>query len=162
MEGSMEEKIKKQLTLANLIQFIKLQIAGNILFWGTYAGYPVFHEWLQWPEMAALATASIIAHILFFIADSEWVFNEKGKNGKESKTTAEIVRFVLFMGLNYFINLGIIWMLSHYFDLTPYIGQFISALFFTLWNFVGLKYWVFRGREDVERKPAEQEAARTA
>lgn len=135
------EKIKRQFTLANLIQFIKLQLAGNILFWGTYIGFFLLHELALWSELAALATASIIAHILFFIADSEWVFDEKGQR---HKTSGELVRFIIFMGINYFINLGIIAGLSYYFGITPYIGQFVAALFFTFWTFIGLKYWVFR------------------
>lgn len=134
------EKIKKQFTLANLIQFIKLQLAGNILFWGTYIGFFLLHELAHWPELTALATASVIAHALFFIADSEWVFDEKGKR---RKSPGELTRFVIFMGINYFINLGIIYGLSYYFDITPYIGQFIAGLFFTFWTFIGLKYWVF-------------------
>lgn len=134
------DKIKKQFTLQNLIAFIKLQLAGNILFWGTYIGYFLLHELANWSELAALATASTIAHIAFFIADSEWVFDEKGER---RKTPGELWRFVVFMGLNYFINLGIITGLSYYFDITPYIGQFISALFFTFWTFIGLRYWVF-------------------
>lgn len=149
------EKIKKQFTFTNLIQFIKLQLAGNVLFWGTYIGYFVFDELLRWPELTALAVASIIAHVLFFIVDSEWVFDEKGER---RKTPGELTRFAVFMGINYFINLGIITGLSHYLGLTPYIGQFVAALFFTLWTFIGLKYWVFRkpksrkGAERVSRK----------
>lgn len=147
------EKIKSQFTLANFIEFLKLQLAGNILFWGTYIGFFVFHELLHWEELAALATASIIAHILFFIADSEWVFDERGKKGRQRKTLVELAHFAIFMGVNYFINLAIIHALSVYFDITPYIGQFISAMFFVIWNYVGLKYWVFRGREHVKPKP---------
>ena len=154
------EKIKKQFTFANLIEFIKLQLAGNILFWGTYIGFFLLHEVAKWPEVSALATASVIAHILFFIANSEWVFDEKGKR---KKSPGELTRFVIFMGINYFINLGIIYSLSHFFGITPYIGQFISAMFFTLWTFVGLKYWVFheahhhaslrvRSKKNVRRK----------
>lgn len=135
------EKIKKQFTLQNLIEFIKLQLAGNILFWGTYLGFFLLYEMANWTEVASLAIASIVAHILFFIANSEWVFDEKGKR---RKSPGELTRFIMFMGLNYFINLGIIYSLSHYFGITPYIGQFVSAMFFTLWTFVGLKYWVFR------------------
>ncbi len=135
------EKIKSQFTFQNLIEFIKLQLAGNILFWGTYLGFPLFHEILKWEEVFALATASIIAHIFFFIANSEWVFDEKGER---RKTPGELTRFVIFMGINFFINLGIITGLSYFFGITPYIGQFISGLFFTLWTFIGLKYWVFR------------------
>jgi putative flippase GtrA len=99
------DKIKNHLTLSNLIQFVKLQLAGNILFWGTLIGSFVFHEMLHWTEFIALVSASIISHILFFIADKEWVFNE-GKDRR--KTTDEIWRFVVFMGLNFFINLGIV------------------------------------------------------
>lgn len=135
------EKLKKQFTLQNLIEFIKLQLAGNILFWGTYLGFFLLYEIAGWAELLALSVASIIAHALFFVANSEWVFDE---HGERKKTSGELTRFVLFMGLNYFINLGIIYALSHYLGITPYIGQFISAMFFTLWNFVGLKYWVFR------------------
>jgi putative flippase GtrA len=118
-----------------------LQLAGNILFWGTYFGFFVFHQLFSWTEIAALATASVIAHVLYFIVDREWVFDDKGKR---RKTSSELIRFVLFMGLNYFINLGIIYVLLHYFDLTPYIGQFIAAGFFTVWSYFGLKFWVFR------------------
>lgn len=135
------DKIKTQFTVANLVQFIKLQLAGNILFWGTYIGFYVFHEQIQWSEVASLTTASLIAHALFFIANKEWVFDEEGEN---RKSTAELVRFIIFMGINFFINIGIISGLSAFFDITPYIGQFISALFFTFWTYIGLKYWVFR------------------
>ena len=150
------EKIKKQFTLANLIQFIKLQLAGNILFWGTYIGFFLLHEIANWSELTALAMASIIAHGLFFIADSEWVFDEKGER---RKTSGELTRFVIFMGLNYFINLGIIAGLSYYLNISPYIGQFISALFFTLWTFVGLKYWVFPAPK-VQRRKGVKSASR--
>lgn len=135
------EKIKKQFTIKNFVEFLKLQLAGNILFWGTYLGFFLLYEVANWTEVLSLAVASVIAHALFFIANSEWVFDEKGER---RKTSGELTRFVSFMGLNYFINLGIIYGLRFFFDITPYIGQFISALFFTLWTFIGLKYWVFR------------------
>lgn len=134
------ERIKKQITLANFVQFIKLQLAGNVLFWGTYIGYFVLHDVLDWRSITALVVASLAAHVAFFIIDKEWVFDTK--TGKE-KTTSEVVKFALFMGLNFFINLGIITGLERYFDISPYIGQFIAALFFTFWTYFGLKLWVF-------------------
>lgn len=137
----MTTRNKKNKRLALLVEFIKLQLSANVLFWGTLAGLFVLHELIGWPQTIALATASIAAHVLFFIVNKEWVFN--GDNGTR-KTSREIVRFVLFMGLNYFINLAIVTGLSHYFDLSPYLGQVVAALFFTIWNFIGLKYWVFQ------------------
>jgi putative flippase GtrA len=132
--------LKKQLTLKTLIQFVKLQLAGNILFWGTYAGYYLFDSVLHWQNLVALVVASLIAHVAFFIVDSKWVFHEKRKTARNA---IEARRFIIFMGLNFFINLGIIAGLDYYFGISPYIGQFVSAAFFTLWTFGGLKYWVF-------------------
>lgn len=136
----MNKKQKKSL-IKIAIEFVKLQLAGNILFWGTYIGYFVLHEILNWPDANALASASIIAHGLFFIVNKEWVFDDK--TGRR-KTSSEIKRFVIFMGINYFINIGIIMGLQVYFGITPYIGQFIAGLFFTFWTFIGLRFWVFR------------------
>lgn len=134
------EQIKKQFTWQNLVQFLKLQLAGNILFWGTYLGYFVFDKWAHWEHLPALVTASLIAHTLFFIANKEWVFSSETG---EKKTMGEIVRFVIFMGLNFFINIVIITGLDVFFGVTPYIGQFVAAMFFTFWTWAGLKFWVF-------------------
>ncbi len=135
----MKQKQKK--TLWNrLLEYAKFGIAGNILFWSTYLFYLGFRHVLGWEEAAALATGSVIAHFIYFFVDKEWVFAE---GGSRRKTRVELLRFVLFMTLNYFINLGIILGLSKYFGIMPDFGQFISAAFFTVWSYIGLKYWVF-------------------
>lgn len=137
-ENNMQKRQKKNL-VRRAIEFIKLQLAGNILFWGTYLGYfvsdKVFHE----PSIVALAIASLAAHCLFFVVSRDWVFDADG--GK--KSAQQIVRFMVFMGFNYFLNLGILYSLEHFYHISPYIGQFISSLFFTVWNYIGLKLWVF-------------------
>lgn len=131
----------KKMFWKNGMQFLKLQLAGNVLFWGTYLGHAFFHEALHWSSAQSLATASIIAHIAFFIIDKNWVFSTKTGH---AKTSGEVVRFMTFMGFNYFLNLGIILGLERFFTITPYVGQFIAALFFTFWQWFGLKFWVFR------------------
>lgn len=136
----MNRRQKKSL-IKITIDFIKLQLAGNILFWGTYVGYFLLHTLFGWSEVSALASASVVAHLLFFIADKEWVFNDK--TGRR-KTRSEITRFIIFMGVNYFINLGLITGFRVYFGIDPYIGQFLAGFFFTFWTFIGLRYWVFR------------------
>lgn len=135
----MKTKQKKSL-IKGAIEFVKLQLAGNVLFWGTYTGYFISDKILHRPSITALAVASILAHVLFFIINREWVFSDK--TGKR-KTCGEAIRFAIFMGINFFINLGIIAGLEEYFHISPYIGQFIAGLFFTFWTFIGLKYWVF-------------------
>jgi len=134
-------RTQKKSLIETAIEFVKLQLAGNILFWGTYIGYFLLFELAGWGYMEALVTASLASHLLFFIVNKEWVFEDE--TGKR-KTSIEAIRFALFMGLNFFINIAIVTGLQQYLDISPYIGQFISAFFFTIWSFVGLKYWVFR------------------
>lgn len=162
------EKIQKHFTLKNLIEFIKLQLAGNILFWGTMGGSFVGAEWLHWSDLRALVTASILAHIAFFIVDKEWVFNSE--TGQQ-KTAGEVVRFALFMGLNFFINIGIVMATKQFlgpdFVVDPlYVGQFAAGVFFTFWTYLGLKFWVFHDTHAhsllVKRRPRRGRRTRKA
>ena len=123
------------------MQFTKLQLAGNIIFWGTYLGYFISDYVFGHAEIMSLATASLIAHGLFFIVSREWVFDDKGS----MRNKKDIYRFIVFMGFNYFLNLLIIQTLSVQFDISPYIGQFVAGFFFGIWNYLGLKLWVFTG-----------------
>lgn len=136
----MKQKQKKSL-IKTALQFIKLQIAGNVLFWGTLLGTALFAEVIGWPDLWSLATASLIAHGLFFVIDKEWVFADK--KGKR-KTNREITRFILFMGFNFLLNISIIQTLIALTPLNVYASQFVAATFFTFWNFAGLKFWVFQ------------------
>ncbi len=131
----------KKLLWENLIQFVKLQLAGNVLFWGTYFGSAFFDKVVHWPSWQGIAVASLLANAAFFMLDRNWVFSEK--TGQQ-KTSGEVMRFVVLMVVNYFINLGIIVGLERFYGVSPYIGQFIAGFFFTFWSWLSLKFWVFR------------------
>lgn len=141
----MKQKTKTLTKKKNLtrlaIDFVKLQLAGNVLFWGTYIGYLLLNNVYHWDELPALLLASALAHGLFFVVDKEWVFADK--TGRR-KTKVEAVRFLAFMGFNYILNITIIELLSIYAGIKPEYGQFISAAFFTAWSFIGLRFWVFQ------------------
>ena len=153
------------------MQFVKYNVAGTVFFWSTYIMFFVLNTLLQWPEVQALATASIIGHVFYFILDKEWVFSS---DGTTKKSLGELLRFAVFMALNYFLNLYFVWLLDVRFGLTPYLGQFVTAGFFVIWSYVGLKYWVFpvsvkrtkKGKQYAsrsrKRSTAKQKAARTA
>lgn len=134
--------VKKHHVIKFAVEFLKLQLAGNIIFWGTYVGYFISDYVFGHPEVWALALASLVAHGLFFVVSREWVFDSA--TGKR-KQRQEVIRFILFMGFNYLLNLAIIEGLNVYFNITPYIGQFIAGFFFGAWNYLGLKLWVFAG-----------------
>lgn len=150
----MKQKNKK----SSIWQFVKLQLSGNVLFWGTVIGSIFFHEVVGMSKLVSVALASAIFHVVFFLLDKHWVFSTK--TGKD-KTRNEIVRFVIFMGLNYFLNLGLVHviltilagtqlssieltMFNTTFDIDLVIAQLITSAFFAVWSWLGLKYWVFR------------------
>lgn len=135
------KKQQKKSLIKNVIEFVKLQLAGNILFWGTLLGSALLFEVMHMNRTVALVIASVVSHILFFIVDRNWVFSDKTGKRKDS---GEIVRFAVFMSMNFFINIGIIEAAQRYMGVNLYAAQFLAAFFFTFWTWLGLKFWVFR------------------
>lgn len=133
------KKTQKRSLLKLLVAFIKLQLAGNILFWGTMAGSWLFDTLMNWPPVLNVGVAAIFAHALFFMVNKEWIYDSKENR---RKTGQEIRRFILFMTMNYFLNLLLIeiWTLL---GINQYFAQLINAFIFTIWNFLGLHFWVF-------------------
>lgn len=166
-----KKKAHKKRWLKTFIEFIKVQIAGNVLFWVTYFSYFVYDEIASIPYPVSFIMATVTGNIVFFLVDRHWIYN--AHNGKR-KSSREIMRFIIFMTFNFFLNLFIIDQLKSQFDITPYIGQFIAAAFFTVWTFLGLHFWVFQPdhtrhsaltiqrRKKYGRKSTKQKTARTA
>ena len=133
---------RKKSIWQDVIQFVKLQLAGNILFWGGLLGTALCREVFHLSSVWALAVGSLLAYGVFFLVDENWVFSDK--TGKR-KTGGEIVRFIAFMGVNYFINILLVDWCGRLSGLNVYWSQFVvSTVFFTFWNWLGLKFWVFR------------------
>ena len=138
MAKTKRKKSKAALTLG--WEFVKLQIAGNIPFWGTYIINAGLDKGLSVNKFDALLVATVLANALFFVVDDRWVFNSSKSKQKE---TSEVVKFVIFMSFSALLTFNITWQLYTNFGITTYIGQFVSAGFSVLWTFIGLRFWVF-------------------
>lgn len=121
-------------------EFIKLQIAGNIPFWGTYAINFMLDKGLNVNQFQSLLVATVIANALFFVVDDRWVFSS---SRKKRRASTDAWRFVIFMSLSALLTFNITWQLNQLFGISVYIGQFISAALSILWTFIGLRFWVF-------------------
>lgn len=133
-------KAKKRQLLLLAWEFIKLQMAGNIPFWGTYLINFGLDKGAGVDKFQALLVATVLANALFFIADDRWVFSH---SRKKRKTSSEVWRFIVFMSISALITFNITWQLYSILGISTYIGQFISAALSILWTFVGLRFWVF-------------------
>ncbi|GAC1501992.1 MAG: hypothetical protein NVS1B10_06530 [Candidatus Saccharimonadales bacterium] len=123
----------------NLRQFTKYLVGGSLYFWGGYAifalGYSVLHIWWLWAKVAA----DIVGWTLNYLAQRYWAFaSDKPKLSEMQHVSRYIFIESIGLILDYLIIAGL-----RAIGITPYIGFFISAGFFTIWSYLWYKYWVF-------------------
>lgn len=148
---------KKPFALTLGWQFIKLQIAGNIPFWGTYIVNAVLDKAFNVDSFHALLVATVLANALFFIVDDRWVFSDtRGTR----KAAPETIKFIIFMSLSALLTFNITWQLNQVLGISTYIGQFISAALSITWTFVGLRFWVFAPGQQPAKKRARRASRR--
>jgi putative flippase GtrA len=129
-----------------LNQFAKYMAGGSLYFWvgyGVFAvGYSVFH----WYWLVAKIVADAIGWSSNYFMQRYWTFaNQAHLREMQHAGRYLFIESIGFM-LDYLIIAGL-----RAIGITPYIGFFISAGFFTVWSFFWYKYWVFP--ESAGKKP---------
>lgn len=123
---------------SNLPQFLKYLAGGSLYFWSGYVVfavcYSVFDWWWLWSKVAA----DVIGWTLNYLVQRHWAFAEQ-HHLREIEHLGRYI-FVGALGLvsDYLIIGGLLAV-----GITPYIGFFVAAAFFTIWNWLWYKYWVF-------------------
>ncbi len=130
---------KKSSKHQNLFEFIRYNLAGGIQF-----GWQYLLFFLLGPGAADLTfweTAITVgsSYVIYFALNKQWVFTDTGKR----KTSGELVRFAILMATNVIMNIFVLNWLNGL-GILPYISQLVISLFLTGWNYVWLKFWVFR------------------
>lgn len=119
-------------------QFAKYMSGGMLYFWSGYAifaiGYSVLHWWWLWAKIAADA----VGWSLNYVVQRYWAFAEHHRLSEME----HVARYLIIESIGFVLDYGIIGGLNAV-GITPYIGFFISAGFFTVWSYLWYKYWVF-------------------
>jgi putative flippase GtrA len=139
----MKKTKKHQLKISQrkeLIRIAEYLISGGAWFWSGYFIIvfmtPVIGLW--WANLLGNGVGLTIN----FLLERNWVFTAS----KKRKTTDVTSRYIVYTGFNFLINYLILLGLQKV-GITVAIGQFIAAGFFTFWNYVWYKLWVFKGAE---------------
>jgi len=139
-----------------VVQFVQYLISGGAYFW---VGYFIliflndyFHNTQGWSVKKSLWWATIISNVIGwtvnYLLQRFWVFNNKSLNKNKTQVTGRYIFITLVdFVLNYFILLGL-----NNIGISPKIGQFISSGFFTVWNYLWYRFWVFP--EKINKKHA--------
>ena len=136
-------KIKKR-TKKVFVQIAEYIVAGGAWFWSAYAITLLLDPiiGLGWANIAG----NIVGVTINFFLSAFWVF--KTKNNKHAMNASW--KYIVYTGLNFVLSAYLLKALRAV-GIEPEIGQFISAGFFTVWNYIWYKNWVFKGTPHARR-----------
>lgn len=143
----MAHKKKKQIEIKRLIEY---SITGGAWFWSGYAMFALLYSVFKTDVITAKVVSYIFGLFVNFMLERFWVFRDTHAKKQLQKVT---YKYVLLSCLNLGIDVLIVWGLEQV-GISPYIGQFVSAGFFTVWNYVWYKLWVFTKKKSPGPKRA--------
>lgn len=131
----MKKKQKRELT-----RIAEYMVGGGVWFWSGYIIIVLLAD--RMPLFWANFIGNFVGISLNFIIERYWVFKSK----KPSKLFVATERYIIYTALNAFLLNYLILQALRSTGIEPEYGQFIAAGFFTIWNYVWYKAWVFRGQ----------------
>ena len=137
-------------------RIVEYMISGGAYFWTGYLVFFALDKGLHWSLWWVKLGSNISGWTVNYILQRYWVFKNPRLSKHQTEVTSRyiIITLVDFV-LDYFIILGL-----KTAGLTPYIGQFVSSGFFTVWNYLWYRFWVFP--EKLKKKPVKITAVRVA
>jgi putative flippase GtrA len=120
-------------------QFAKYMSGGTLYFWVGYGVFALCYSGFGWNWLPAKIAADAIGWSLNYFVQRYWAFNSGHLKLSEMQ---HVGRYVFIESIGFILDYLIIFGLNSV-GVTPYIGFFISAAFFTVWSYFWYKYWVF-------------------
>lgn len=121
---------------------------GTLYFWSGFAIFAICYSGLKWSWFPAKVAADIVGWSLNYFVQRYWAFNSDKLKLSEMQ---HVGRYIFIETIGFILDYLIIGGLNAI-GITPYIGFFISAGFFTIWSFLWYKYWVFPEQRKTEHK----------
>ncbi len=120
-------------------------VGGGVWFWSGYVIIVFLNG--RVPLFWANFAGNAVGITLNFIIERYWVF----KTNRPAKLTVTTWRYIIYTALNAFLLNYLILAGLNSVGIEPKFGQFIAAGFFTVWNYIWYKAWVFKGQERHKR-----------
>lgn len=127
------------LTRRNVVQFLKYSVGGSLYFVSGYIVFAAFYSGVGWDWLYAKLLADVVGWTLNYLVQRYWAFSSNSLKHHEAQTAG---KFGIISIFNLALDYLIIWGLKSI-GISPYLGFFISAGFFTIWNYLWYRFWVF-------------------
>lgn len=122
-------------------RFTQYMVGGGAQFWAGYGAFALFDLVFHMSFWPAKLTAYAIGISLNFFIERFWAFRNNRLTKRQLHASAQ--RYYGLMVVDFILDQAIVGGLRSA-GLTPYLGQFVSAGFFTIWNYLIFKLWVFQ------------------
>lgn len=135
-----------RLSRHNVVQFLEYMAGGTVYFWSGYVTFALCYSGFAWNWLPAKMAADAVGWTLNYLVQRYWAFNTASLQHHEGRA---IGRYALVSAGNLALDYVIIWWLQAM-GVSPYVGFFISAGFFTVWNYFWYRFWVFFAKRNQE------------
>lgn len=119
-------------------------ISGGAYFWSGYGMFFVVDKLFGASFFWAKSISTLTGWTVNYVLQRYWAFNNPALKKHQTEVTGRYVAITL---IDFVLDYLIVWGLTNIsiagFSINPYVGQFISAGFFTVWNYVWYRFWVF-------------------
>ena len=122
-----------------VIQFVEYMIGGSAYFWSGYVVFAICYSGFGWRWWPAKMLADAVGWTLNYLIQRYWVFSNPRLARKEKVVAG---KYTVLTAINFGLDYALIGGLKAL-GISPYIGFFISAGFFTVWNYAWYRFWVF-------------------
>jgi putative flippase GtrA len=129
-------KIKKHKLL---VQFIEYMIGGGVFFWTGYGTFALFYSGLQFDWLIAKMIGDAAGFSANYFIQRYWAFADPRLATMNRDVRR---RYIVLSTIDFAIDYALVATLKHN-GASPYIGFWVSAFFFTGWNYVFYRFWVF-------------------
>lgn len=122
------------------LQFAEYMVGGGLYFFSGLAIFAVLYSGLGWGWLPAKIVADAVGWTLNFFVQRYWAFASPKLEKQAARISAKYVVVVLAnFAVDYLIVGGM-----KALGVTPYLGMLTSSAFFTFFNYLFYRFWVFR------------------
>lgn len=128
----------------DVVRFLKFGIVGGSGILVNMGGLWFFTEVIGIYYLISSVLAIALAMISNFIWNDLWTWRDRGEPGMRAYLT-RMAKFIVVSSIAGFIgNLGILWILTHFFDIYYLISNLIGIAVGTILNYSVNNLWTFK------------------
>lgn len=134
----MKQRLKKISKHPDFKRFWKYWLGGGVYFWVGYFVFAICYGFFKLEWFPAKVIADVVGWTTNYAIQRFWAFSDQ----IHLSEMRHAGRYITIESVGFVLDYLIIWGLKSI-GISPFIGFFVAAGFFTVWSWLWYKYWVF-------------------